>query len=451
MTINQEPPATLEAALESHDVDAATAALRELTQSGELTDRMTRLTLVEARKLAEVLGDEALGDLLGELDPGDAATILSLLAAVDAADVLESMDPDEAADVVGEFSPDRADEILFEMEPIEAEELRGLLLYPPDTAGGRMTPAFVSIAPDLTARQTILALQRLSEQAEMISYVYVTDSDDHLLGVLSLRLLVLSPPEKPIAQLLNPDVVSVPVLADQEEAARILTERGLLAVPVVDDENHLLGIITVDDVADIMRQETTEDIERLGGSEPLDEPYLRASPVLLWRKRVGWLLALFLAEAYTGTVLRHYQSEVEAVVALSFFIPLLIGTGGNVGSQVVTTIVRAMAVGDVRFNDVFRIVRKELLTGLMLGGVMAAATFVRAMTLRVGIDVGLTVAIAVSAIVIWAAVVGAILPLALRKLRVDPAVVSAPFISTLVDGTGLMIYFTVARLVLHLG
>jgi len=451
VTINQEPPATLETALESHDAQAAAAALRELTQSGELTDRMTRLTLVEARRLAEVLGDEALGDLLGELEPGDAAAILNQLAAVDAADVLESMEPDEAADVVGAIGRDRADEILFEMEPIEAEELRGLLLYPPDTAGGRMTPAFVSVAPDLTARQTILALQRLSEQAETISYVYVTDGDDHLLGVLSLRVLVLSPPEKPIAQLLNPDVVRVPVLADQEDAAHILTERGLLAVPVVDDENHLLGIITVDDVADILRQETTEDIERLGGSEPLDEPYLRASPILLWRKRVGWLLALFLAEAYTGTVLRHYQGEVEAVVALSFFIPLLIGTGGNVGSQVVTTIVRAMAVGDVRFSDVFRIVRKELLTGIMLGAVMAAATFVRAMTLSVGIDVGLTVAIAVSAIVIWAAVVGAVLPLILRKLRVDPAVVSAPFISTLVDGTGLMIYFTVARIVLHLG
>jgi magnesium transporter len=451
VTINQEPLTSLEAALGAGDAIATAAALRELTESGELADRMASLTRAEARRLAEVLGDEALGELLGDLDPGDAAAILSLLATVDAADVLESMDPDEAADVAAEISPERVDQILVEMEPIEAEELRGLLLYPPDSAGGRMTPAFVSVAPDLTARQTILALQRLSEQAETISYVYVTDEADHLLGVLSLRLLVLSPPETPIAQLLIPDVVRVPVLADQEEAARVLTERGLLAVPVVDDDNRLLGIITVDDVADILRQEVTEDIERLGGSEPLEESYLRAAPILLWRKRVGWLLALFLAEAYTGTVLRHYQSEVEAVVALSFFIPLLIGTGGNVGSQVVTTIVRAMAVGDVRFSDVFRIVKKELLTGLMLGAVMAAATFVRAMTLSVGVDVGLTVAIAVSGIVIWAAVVGAVLPLLLRKLRVDPAVVSAPFISTLVDGTGLMIYFTVARLMLHLG
>jgi magnesium transporter len=450
VTINQESPVTLESALEQHDTGAVKLALHRLTETGELADRMARLTLDEARQLARLLGDEALGELLGELDPGDAAAILSLLAAVDAADVLESMEPDEAADVFGEIEPEHADQILIEMEPIEAEELRGLLLYPPDTAGGRMTPAFVSVAPELTARQAILALQRLSEQAETISYVYVTDAEDHLLGVLSLRRLVLSPPETPIANLLDPQVVKVPVMADQEDAARVLTERGLLAVPVIDDDNHLLGIITVDDVADILQQEVTEDIERLGGSEPLDEPYLRAKPVLLWRKRVGWLLALFLAEAYTGTVLRHYQGEVEAVVALSFFIPLLIGTGGNVGSQVVTTIVRAMAVGDVRFGDMFRIVRKEFVTAIMLGVVMAAATFIRAMTLSVGVDVGLTVAISVSTIVIWAAVVGAILPLILNKLRVDPAVVSAPFISTLVDGTGLMIYFTVARIVLHL-
>ena len=450
MTIDQESPITLNTALEQKDVQAVKLALHQLTETGELHDRMASLTLAEARSLASILGDEALGELLGELDPTDAASILSQLANVDAADVLESMDPDEAADVFGEIDPDRADQIMFEMEPIEAEELRGLLLYPPDTAGGRMTPAFVSVAPELTARQTILALQRLSEQAETISYVYVTDAEDHLLGVLALRRLVLSPPETPIADLLDPQVVRVPVMADQEIAARMLTERGLLAVPVVDDDNHLLGIITVDDVADILQQETTEDIERLGGSEPLEEPYLRAKPILLWRKRVGWLLALFLAEAYTGTVLRHYQSEVEAVVALSFFIPLLIGTGGNVGSQVVTTIVRAMAVGDVRFGDIFRIVRKEFVTAIGLGVVMAAATFIRAMTLSVGVDVGLTVAISVSTIVMWAAVVGAVLPLILNKLRVDPAVVSAPFISTLVDGTGLMIYFTVARVVLHL-
>ncbi|HET7037869.1 MAG TPA: magnesium transporter [Thermomicrobiaceae bacterium] len=450
MTAERERVPSLEAGLERGDTAELTAALRALTEQGGLPERLARLTPADARRLAELLGDDALGELLAEIDPYDAAALLSRLAVVDAADVLEAMEPDDAADVVGEFAPEEADRILVAMEPIEAAELRDLLSYPPDSAGGRMTPAYVAVSPDLTVRQAIAALQKLAEAAETVAYVYVTDAQDHLLGVLSLRRLVLSPPDTPIARVIDRDVVSVPVTADQEHAARLLMAENFLALPVVDAENRLLGIITADDVADIIEQETTEDIERLGGSEPLEEPYLRASPQRLWRKRVGWLLALFFAEAYTGTVLRHYQSEVETVVALSFFIPLLIGTGGNVGSQVVTTIVRAMAVGDVRFGDMFRIVRKEFITGIMLGVVMAAATFIRAMTLRVGVDVGLTVAMAVTAIVIWAAIVGAILPLVLHKLRVDPAVVSAPFISTLVDGTGLVIYFNVARLFLRL-
>lgn len=424
--------------------------LRRLAAEGELVRYLTELPPSRLASLARDLGDEAFGNLLGAMDPSDGAMILSRLAVADAADVLEAMEPDEAADVVGEIHPEAADRILIEMEPVEAAELRDLLAYPPDSAGGRMTPAFVSIAPDLRADQAVVALRRVAEEAETVSYVYVTDPDDRLLGVLSLRNLVLGSPERKIAELMVPDVVTVPVDADQEVAARLLTENNLLAIPVVDADNRILGIITADDVADIIAEETTEDIERLGGSVPLEEPYLRARPHLLWRKRVGWLLILFMAEAYTGTVMRHFEHELESVVALAFFIPLLIGTGGNVGSQVVTTIVRAMTVGDVRFNDIFRVMGKEFVTGIMLGVVMAAATFLRAMTLGVGVDVGLVVAVSVTTIVIWAAVVGALLPLILHQLRVDPAVVSAPFITTLVDGTGLVIYFSFARYILQL-
>jgi magnesium transporter len=313
-----------------------------------------------------------------------------------------------------------------------------------------MTPAYVSVSPDLRADQAVVALRRVAEEAETVNYVYVQDTDDHLLGVLSLHNLVLTPPDTLVRNLMIQDIIAVPATADQEVAARMLTEFNLLALPVVDDDRRLLGIITADDVADILEQEATEDIERLGGSQPLETPYLRATPFLLWRRRIIWLLALFAAEAYTGTVLRHYEDEVAAVVALSFFIPLLIGTGGNVGSQVVTTIIRAMAVGDVRFRDIFRVMRKEIVTGFMLAGVMAVATFARAMSLRVSLDLGLVVAITVTLIVIWSSFVASMLPLILRKLKVDPAVVSAPFISTLVDGTGLIIYFTVAKVILDI-
>jgi magnesium transporter len=213
----------------------------------------------------------------------------------------------------------------------------------------------------------------------------------------------------------------------------------------------LLGIITADDVAEILEDEATEDFERLGGSQPLDEPYLRASPLLLMRKRIVWLLVLFFAQAYTGSVLSYFSADLEQVIALALFIPMLTGIGGNVGSQVVTTIIRAMAVGEVRFRDTATILRKEFLTAVVLGGLLAVLTFGRALLLPdVGVNIGMTVAITVAAIVVWAGVLGAVLPLVLKQLRVDPAVVSAPFITTLVDGTGLLIYFTAARIILGL-
>jgi magnesium transporter len=203
-------------------------------------------------------------------------------------------------------------------------------------------------------------------------------------------------------------------------------------------------------VSDVLQEEATEDIQHLGGSQPLDVPYPRASVWLLARKRVGWLLLLFAAEAYTGTVLRAFEQELEAAVALTFFIPLLIGTGGNVGSQVVTTIIRAQALGEVRFADMWRVLWKEWRVALLLSSAMVIATFLRAWMLGVDVDIRLTVAVAVSLIVMWAATVGAVLPLILRRLRVDPAVVSAPFITTLVDGTGLVLYFEIARYLLKL-
>jgi magnesium transporter len=218
----------------------------------------------------------------------------------------------------------------------------------------------------------------------------------------------------------------------------------------VDDHDRLLGIITADDAADVLLEEAGEDIERLGGSQPLDEPYLRASIVHLFRKRIVWLLVLFVAEAYTGTVLRHFEDTMAEMVSLAFFIPLLIGTGGNVGSQTVTTLVRAMGVGEVQFRDLFRVLGRELAVGLLLGTVMGAATFVRAWTLGIGMEIGPVVAVTATFIVVWSAAVSAVLPLILHRLKIDPAVVSAPLITTLVDGTGLFLYFTIARIMLGL-
>jgi len=408
------------------------------------------LTHAEIAVLFQWLPDDQIADMLGHLDPAAAAEILRTLTRHEAADLLEAMQPDEATDVITELRPSEAEQILIQMEPAEAAELRELLSYPPDTAGGHMTPAFVAVEPNVRADEAISALRRVAEAAETVYYVYVMDADEHLLGVLPLHRLVLTRPDTPVGDIMATEIIRVRADADQEVAAQLLMDHDLLALPVVDAENHLLGIVTQDDIADVIEAEATEDIERLGGSQPLEIPYRRAGVWLLTRRRIVWLLLLFAAEAYTGTVLRHYQDETERVIALSFFVPLLIGTGGNVGSQTVTTLVRAMAVEDLRLRDIGWVLSKEVAVAVVMGAVMSIVAFGRAQILRVGIDVGIVVALTIAAICVWAAMVAAVLPMTLRKLRIDPAVVSAPFISTLVDGTGLIIYFTIAKLVLGL-
>jgi magnesium transporter len=333
----------------------------------------------------------------------------------------------------------------------ETPALRAPHAYVPETAAGIMTPDVVAVSPYLTADEALAQLGRVAEEVETVSYVYVTDpGTDQLLGVLSLRNLALSPRWKLVSQIMNVDVVKVPAHVDQETSARLLKEHHLLALPVVDDDDRLLGIITADAAADVLLEEAGEDLERLGGSQPLDEPYLRASILHLFRKRVVWLLVLFVAEAYTGTVMRHFEATLAEMVSLAFFVPLLIGTGGNVGSQTVTTLVRAMGVGEVDVPDLPRILLRELIVGGLLGLTMGLATYVRAWTLGVGVEIGPVVAVTALFVVVWAALVASILPLALRRLKIDPAVVSAPLITTLVDGTGLFIYFTIARLMLGL-
>jgi magnesium transporter len=416
----------------------------------EWADLVPQLEPREVAVLMQWLPDQEVVGLLEELPPVEAARILRTLAGPEAADLLEEMDPDDAADVLEELPDATADEILIRMSPEDAAEIRELAAYAADTAGGLMTPEFVAVPSDATAAQATTAIRQLVDEAETANYVYVIDVERRLLGVLSSYRLLLSPPETPVTELMAPTTVRIRASADQEAAARLLTDRNLLAIPVVDDDDRLLGIITEDDVADVLQAEATEDIERLGGSQPLNLPYRLASVPLLVRKRVFWLLLLFVAAGYTGTVLQNFQAELTEVVALSFFIPLLIGTGGNIGSQTVTLIVRSMALNEVALHDIWWIVFKEMRVALVLGGVMAAAAFLRAYLLDVSPDIGIVVALTVIAICAWAATVAAALPLVLRRLRVDPAVVSAPLITTIVDGTGLIIYFEIARLVLGL-
>jgi magnesium transporter len=440
---------SLRAAVAAGDTALARTLAASLVDDDALA-LLEDLTTSELSRLFNILGDEALAEVLSRLEDRDAADILERMSAAQAADLLEEIDPDDATDIINEVDPEFHGSILVAMEPAEAAELRELMAYPADSAGGIMTPAFVAIEPDMRADQAVAALRKVAEEAETVNYVYVLDADERLLGVLSLHRLVLTRPETRVRDLMFQNPVSVRVDADQEVAARLLTDLNLLALPVLEHDGRLVGIITADDVHDVLEAEATEDIERLGGASPLSEPYLRASPFLLFRKRIVWLLALFLGQFLTLAIYDRYANLQAEEALLALFVPILIGTGGNVGSQTVTTVIRAMALGEASARHFARIIGKEFVTALGLGLVMGVLMYGRG-TLKGGSEFGLTVGITVLVLVVWAAVIGAVLPLALSRLRVDPAVVSAPMISSLVDGTGLIIYFTFAQLILNIG
>jgi magnesium transporter len=417
------------------------ADIADLLDNLDEQERLVVFKLLDTTTAAEVL-DEALDD-----------TTFGLIEAVPderIADLLEILPMDDAAELLSELPPERSKELIALMEPKEATEVQTLLGYEDETAGRLMTEKVVRARRRWTVQETIEHLRHLDPEAETFVYLYTVDDDNHLTGVVPLRRLLTAPPDATLGELVEPDVIVVGVDTDQEEVARLVARYDLAAIPVLDREGHLAGIITHDDVVDIVAEETTEDIQRLGGAQPLEHNYLATRVTTVVRKRIGWLLLLFITETLTGSVIRLYAGEIEKVVALSFFIPLLIGTGGNAGSQTTSTITRALATEEITLSDALRVWWHEGRVGLFLGLGMGVVAFIRALTWGAGDALALTVALAIMAIVLWANNMGSLLPLLAVRLGIDPAIVSGPMMSTLVDATGLLIYFSIARIVLGL-
>ncbi|WP_307810683.1 magnesium transporter [Tomitella cavernea] len=421
--------------------------LDAVPDAGRRARQIASLDPPERARVLRVLERADLAELLDHASPHDGADVLADLDAPTRALALTNAAPDVTAEILRLLPDDDRDRAQRMLPEDQQRVVAGLLSRPENSVGARMTPHVTAISEGLTIKEANRAARAQAADTETLAYVYVVDVDGALVGVMSFRDLVLAPGDALVHEVMDTDLLSVDADCDQEQAARMLIGNHLFALPVVDG-GRLIGIITSDDVADILDEEFTEDAERQGGSNPLETPYLRASPLLLWRKRIIWLLVLFIAEAYTGTVLRHFEAELDEVVALSFFIPLLIGTGGNTGTQITSTLVRAMALGDVRLRDMGRVIVKELSAGSFIAITMAVAAIIRAWTLGVGVEVALTVTLTVAAIVLWSSFIGSVLPLLLRRVGLDPAVVSAPMIATIVDGTGLVIYFEIAKLIM---
>ncbi|WP_199257024.1 magnesium transporter [Tomitella fengzijianii] len=427
--------------------DHLSSWLAAVPDAGRRARQIASLDPPERARVLQFLEQTDLAELLDHASPHDGADVLARLDAPLRARALTAAAPDVTAEILRLLPDDERLEAQRMLPDGQRQVIAGLLSRPADSVGARMTPHVTAIPDDLSIKEANRAARAQAADTETLAYIYVTDAAGVLVGVMSFRDLVLAPGDALVRDVMDTDLLSVDADYDQEQAARMLIRNHLFALPVV-DAGRLIGIITSDDVADIVDEEFTEDAERQGGSNPLETPYLRASPLLLWRKRIIWLLVLFVAEAYTGTVLRHFEAELDEVVALSFFIPLLIGTGGNTGTQITSTLVRAMALGDVRLRDMGRVIVKELSAGSFIAITMAVAAIIRAWTLGVGVEVAVTVTLTVAAIVLWSSFIGSVLPLLLRRVGLDPAVVSAPMISTIVDGTGLVIYFEIARLVM---
>ncbi|CUU33724.1 MAG: magnesium transporter [Fimbriimonadales bacterium] len=435
--------------------DGSLARLAEEIPPQDLAEALSLLEDPAEQALALVQLDEAqASQVLDYLEPVVVEQIFEHIPTEKAARLLSELPADDAAQILDQLEEEKAEALLRQMAPPEARDVRELLEYPPNTAGRLMVRQYVRVRPEWTVEQTLDYLRQVGPDIETIYYLYAVDTRQRLVGICSLREVVLSDPSKRIEQIMETDLVVVHPETDQEEVASLLSKYDLLAVPVVDELGRMLGIVTIDDVVDILVSESTEDVLKLGGVEATEEPYLTQSPWDLVRKRVRWLILLFIAERLTGTVLRHYDEEIQQFSALAWFIPLLIGTGGNAGSQTTTTITRALALGEVRLSQVLKVMGREMLTGLLLGlmiggiGVLNAFIWSGTLTASQRIELAFTVGLAQMAIITMATTIGAMLPLLAKRLNIDPAVMSAPFITTLIDAAGLLLYFWIAKLII---
>jgi magnesium transporter len=435
------------------------------------TETAELLSPPELREVWQVLSPDERVEGFRLLPPGAPDDFFLSLSAHEQAELLQSLQPQERRTWIRLLPPDDAADLV---QAVDEQELRGellgllddhtrgevqaLLAYAEDDAGGLMSPRFARVRPDMNIDEALRYLRKQARtRLETLSYAYALDAHQKLLGVVSIRELFQAAPDKRVHEVMRTDLVTVPEHMDQEAVSRLFSESDLIALPVVDEEGRMKGIVTVDDIVDVVQEEATEDIQKAGGMEALEAPYFETSLLRLVRKRAGWLALLFFGGLLTTNAMSHFADEINRAVVLALFAPLIISSGGNSGSQASTLIIRAMTLGEVRMRDWWRVMRRELASGLALGAILMALGF-----LRVGLGeaffgaygetwlpVAFTVAVSLMGVVIWGTLSGSMLPFLLRRLKLDPASASAPAVATLVDVVGLLIYFSVASVALR--
>ena len=435
------------------------ADLRDLLLPLEAADIAQLFTDLEEKVLPlafRLLPKEQAAEVFVELDSDQQEMLIQGFSNTELKEVLDELYLDDTVDIVEEMPAGVVKRILRHSDPEMRKSINEILKYPEDSAGSIMTTEFVDLKATLTVEDALKRIRRTAPDKETINICYVTDDRRHLTGLLSIRTLLLAADDDVIGDIMETNIISVQTLDDQETTARALSKYDFLALPVVDTENRLVGIVTIDDAIDVLQEEVTEDIEKMAAMLPSDKPYLKTGTIETFKARTPWLLILMLSATFTGIILTHFESSLSACAILTAFIPMLSGTGGNSGTQASTAVIRALSLGEVRFADLLRVMWKECRVAVMCGACLAAANFVKMMIVdrwllrnpSVTPQVALVVCATLAGTVACAKLVGSSLPILAEKLHFDPAVMASPFITTIVDALSLLIYFRFATLIL---
>jgi len=420
----------------------------------EIADLLMEQTPSDQVLFFRVLPRHLSSDVFSYLDPEYQNTLIETLSAEETRHLLANLAPDDRTMLLGELPGQVTQRLINLLSPQDLKEVRQLLGYPERSVGRLMTPDYVAVRQNWTIQQAIDHIRQIGKTSETINVVYVTDTQWVLLDALDLSVLILAKPDDRIADVMDEQYVSIQASEDREVAVELLKKYDKIVLPVTDSNGVLLGIVTVDDLLDVAEEAATEDFQKLGGVAALDTSYLSADIWTLFKKRSGWLAVLFLGQMLTASAMERFESELGTLLALAIFIPLIISSGGNSGSQATSLIIRAMALGEITLADWWKVMRREIIVGLTLGVFLALIGLARVLSWDFfglydyggsGVLIGLTVAVALVGVVSWGSLVGSMLPFVLRRLGLDPATSSAPFVATLVDVTGLLIYFSAAQ------
>lgn len=434
--------------LKNKDITGLKNSLRR-TNPVDIEEFMSDLDNEQSLIVYRLLRKDDAAEVFAELKHHDKHRILTSITDPEIDAIVTALNFDDVIDTLEEMPATVVKRMLRNSDPEMREKVNEFLQFPEDSAGSLMTTEFVEVKPEMTCKEVLERIKKIGSTKVTIYTCYVTNRTKTLLGYVSLRLIVTSSLDTKIKDLMYEDVISVGAYEDQEQVANTFRRYGFTALPVVDSEKRLIGIITVDDIMDVMEIETTEDFQRMAGTTPDEEEYSNTSAIKLAKNRLPWLMFLMVSSSFTSTIVKSSQRVLESIIALNMFIPMLTDSGGNAGSQSSTLVIRGMATGDVELRDWFKVVFKELQVGLLIGVVMAFLAFLKSLYFdKVGVEVSTIVAITILVIVIIAKVVGALLPMGAKKLGFDPALMASPLITTIVDSIGLLCYFEVAKIII---